>query len=396
MDAAPSDGAEREAASLAKDWATEIEQMVMSDPEGVQVEPQPQDQGKNTVADEPNEEAKAVQDGEASTSGESDDESRQAGEVGKESDEAADADEDEAKQVDPQVDAISELRAEIAALRKQLETPKTSEVDVFAQLPPVAPQDLVATSEETAKQISNLRSIVDLASSNPEGVELTAADGQKRFYTPEELQRIRANAQTQLAELAARAEVERALAAANYRAAEAQHSAQAMARFAWMRDSSRPETQMALGIVRQLPEIRRFPNWREAVGYIVEGLSAAQRSPTADNSHATVSHTAASSRAAAPAKGLGAAGPVSRSAGSPPAAAALPSKGGAAAPATVTTNKSRVAPVAPRVGTGVASGPVRRATSAKEEKSRALGLAIEAINRGDESAELDALISLID
>tara|TARA_Y100000590_G_scaffold87854_3_gene98584 strand:+ start:815 stop:1738 length:924 start_codon:yes stop_codon:yes gene_type:complete len=153
--------------------------------------------------------------------------------------------------------AISDLRQEIDELRASKESPDPKVDD------PSNPYRHLQDLETIRREELNAETVLDWCDDHPDGA-VVHEDGNEREYSVEDIREIRKRARKALN----RQLPEQRKWVEDYAATEPYVEAN----FPWWADKATAEYQAARQIMKEFPEVMRFPGYKVSVGDIVEGM----------------------------------------------------------------------------------------------------------------------------
>jgi len=229
--------------------------------------------------DETEDEAPEAEEAEETESEESEPESPET-----ETEDAEEADEDEAKEdeakddlkkmpkgvqkrIDKLVAQKKELEAKLHELSEQTEELKSKAEKPEKEVIPVGkelnPYFNLQDEAEVHQEIRNARQVRRWAEENPDGAVVKGKDGEEVEYSAEDMRRIKMNAVDALEE--------HLPAQLQYLAAKKQFDAEADKAYPFWKDRSSQEYQYANALLREFPEIKKFPDYKVSLGDMIEG-----------------------------------------------------------------------------------------------------------------------------
>lgn len=156
--------------------------------------------------------------------------------------------------------SMAQLQAEADSLKGSLQTP-------VEQRSPANISDVVSSLnslDEIDKEYHNATNVIYWCEENPDGGELAGTE-----LTGQEVRQMKIKAmRIRDSELPFRR---------NYLMAEAQTDKQVEKDFPWLKDPSSPDYQVAQSILKAMPEIKRFPDWKRTLGVFILGEKEYQR-----------------------------------------------------------------------------------------------------------------------
>ena len=168
-----------------------------------------------------------------------------------------------------------ETAAEIAELKQKLtEAEARAAEENTPEIVPVAteanPFGNLNSVEEVQKEMMQAEQTLEWAEDHPEGAMLETKDGDREF-TPEDVREIRKKA--------ARAIRRHLPEQLGYIQARDQLEPQALEAYPWWKDKSSSDFQNAMQLLRQMPELARFPDYKFVVGDYLRGRAAREAPP---------------------------------------------------------------------------------------------------------------------
>jgi hypothetical protein len=244
----------------ADDASTDAEEADETGADSTEEAPEEQSEGSEEAAEESEEE-----------SAESD-EGKEGEETEGGSEEAADAETEDAVKLEyPKFKArVDKLTAQKKALEERLaaleaKINSSGESHKVEPLPvqPSNPFSQLATEAEVRAEYARAEEVISWAEENEDGAVIKGKDGAEVEYTAEQVRAIRRNA-----ERAIRTHLP---SQQQYLRERARFDAVADKVYPWLGDRSSPEFAAAAEVLRAFPEIQRFPEFRVAIGDLVEG-----------------------------------------------------------------------------------------------------------------------------
>ncbi len=169
-----------------------------------------------------------------------------------------------------------EAEAEITELKQKLKDAETRATEGDDKFTPVKteanPFANLETVEDVQKELLRAEQTLEWAEDHPEGAYLET-EGSEQEFTAEDVKEIRRNA--------ARAIRRQLPEQLGYIQAVQHLEPQVLEAFPWWKDQSSSEYQGAMAILRQMPDLARFPDYKFVVGDYIKGRALRESSPKA-------------------------------------------------------------------------------------------------------------------
>tara|TARA_R100000655_G_scaffold109163_1_gene162935 strand:+ start:1242 stop:2261 length:1020 start_codon:yes stop_codon:yes gene_type:complete len=201
-------------------------------------------------------------------------------EAGEDEAEASDAEEETPRGVQKRIDKLTKRAKEAeeaaADLKAKLDS-RDSEPDtvVTAPVTPENPLAHITKLEDAEKEEHNAEQVLDWCDDNPDGAIVQTSDGEVE-YSAEEVRDIRKRASKAIRKWIPQR--------TQWIKENQQNEEYALKSYKWWNDKASAEYQAANNILREFPEIQRFPDYKVIVGDTLMGmhmrLSAEQKSKT--------------------------------------------------------------------------------------------------------------------
>ncbi len=171
------------------------------------------------------------------------------------------------KRIDKLVAQKKEAEAKLQALTEKLaETESraaTPEKEVVATGEGLNPYFRLQNDTDIHAEIRNARQVRRWAEENPDGAVVAGKDGQEIEYSAEDIRKIKLNAIDALEE--------HLPAQLNYIQTRKQFDAEAEKNYPFWKQRSSQEYQYASALLREFPEIQKFPDFKLSIGDMIEG-----------------------------------------------------------------------------------------------------------------------------
>lgn len=178
------------------------------------------------------------------------------------------------KEVRKRKNVEEETAAEIAELKQRLAEAEARVEEKPPEIAPVAteanPFGNLNSIEDVQKEMMQAEQTLEWAEDNPEGAVLETKEGEKEF-TSEDVREIRKKA--------ARAMRRHLPEQLGYIQARDQLEPQALEAYPWWKDKSSSDFQNAMQLLRQMPELARFPDYKFVVGDYLQGRAIREAPP---------------------------------------------------------------------------------------------------------------------
>lgn len=177
------------------------------------------------------------------------------------------------KRIDKLVAQKKEAEEKLKALAEEVEQAKSQTKSSEPEIIPVGdginPYFKLQTEREVEDEIRHARSIRRWAEENPDGAVVKGKDGSEVDYSAEEIRQIKLNAIDALEE-----HLPKQL---HYVTSRKAYDAEAEKLYPFWKQRQSTEYQLANTILREFPEIKKFPDYRISLGDMVAGRLAREQ-----------------------------------------------------------------------------------------------------------------------
>ena len=171
------------------------------------------------------------------------------------------------KRIDKLVAQKKEAEAKLNALAEKLAETESqaanSQKEVIVSDKGLNPYFKLQSDTDVHAEIRNARQVRRWAEENPDGAVVAGKDGQEVEYSAEDIRKIKLNAIDALEE--------HLPAQMNYIQTRKQFDAEAEKTYPFWKQRSSQEYQYANALIREFPEIQKFPDFKLSIGDMIEG-----------------------------------------------------------------------------------------------------------------------------
>ena len=171
------------------------------------------------------------------------------------------------KRIDKLVAQKKEAEAKLNALAEKLAETESqaanSQKEVIVSDKGLNPYFKLQSDTDVHAEIRNARQVRRWAEENPDGAVVAGKDGQEVEYSAEDIRKIKLNAIDALEE--------HLPAQMNYIQTRKQFDVEAEKNYPFWKQRSSQEYQYANALIREFPEIQKFPDFKLSIGDMIEG-----------------------------------------------------------------------------------------------------------------------------
>jgi len=171
------------------------------------------------------------------------------------------------KRIDKLVAQKKEAEAKLNALAEKLAETESqaanSQKEVIVSDKGLNPYFKLQSDTDVHAEIRNARQVRRWAEENPDGAVVAGKDGQEIEYSAEDIRKIKLNAIDALEE--------HLPSQLNYIQTRKQFDAEAEKTYPFWKQRSSQEYQYANALIREFPEIQKFPDFKLSIGDMIEG-----------------------------------------------------------------------------------------------------------------------------